>query len=352
MDLDSTSSDDSILTNQLVLFRAVALLHDWGYESIRALPYMSPSGMHWRMEIRALDDADDPAAKNLHGLFDGSGRIVYYSSAGCEQFDDELVRDISNGRATPEQVVRAILAALPSARPRPGADPSYVDWFAQLAATAAALGTVPFAFDDSMDDRPGWRFIGHHYLRFDEPPGVPEAFARELTLTVGSKDVSDSTAATGSSASAAVKTPRDEPYVLDLCDRLLGPGERQKRFDWLTGDASLTTGKRRCLPLDGYWDSFRLAVEFQEKQHFEPVPFWDQKLTASGMTRGEQRKAYDRRKVEKTAEHGVRLLHIRQDTFPMSKGKIRRNVERDLDVVRRLLHDALGTAMPAAQAER
>jgi hypothetical protein len=133
---------------------------------------------------------------------------------------------------------------------------------------------------------------------------------------------------------------------------LLGPGERQKRFDWLIGDASLTTGKKRRLPLDGYWDSFRLAVEFQEKQHFEPVPFWDQKITASGMTRGEQRKVYAQRKTEQTAAHGVHLLRIRQDTFPMSKGKIRRNVERDLDIVRRLLHDALGTAMPAAQAER
>ncbi|MEO9249329.1 hypothetical protein ABDK96_16755 [Citricoccus nitrophenolicus] len=148
------------------------------------------------------------------------------------------------------------------------------------------------------------------------------------------------------------KAQRDEHYILDLCDQLLGPGEQQKRFDWLTGDPSLTTGKKTRLPLDGYWDSFRLAIEFQEKQHFESVPFWDQKLTASGMSRGEQRKVYDRRKVEQTAEHGVRLLHIRQDAFPMSKGKIDRDPERDLDIVRRLLHDVLGADMPTAKPER
>jgi hypothetical protein len=351
MDLDSTSGDDSIVTRQLILFRAVALLHDWGYESIRALPYMSPSGMYWRMEIRALDDADNPASEDIHQQFGEGGRSIYYSSAGCEQFGDELNHEISNGRATPEQVVRAILAALPSARPHPGADPGYVDWFAQLAATAVSLGTVPIAFDDSMDDRPGWRFVGRPFLRFDEPPRVSGSLSRELTSTSGATDIPDHTAAIVSSGKAAVKAPKDETYVLDLCDQLLEPGERQKRFDWLTGDPSLTTEKKTRLPLDGYWDTFRLAIEFQEKQHFEPVPFWDQKLTASGMTRGEQRKIYDQRKVEKTAEHGVRLLHIRQDAFPMSKGKIDRDPKRDLDIVRRLLHEALGADMPAARPE-
>jgi hypothetical protein len=351
MNCDSTSSDDSILTNQLVLFRAVALLHDWGYESIRALPYMSPSGMHWRMEIRALDDADDPATESHHELFSGRGRTVYYSSAGCEQFDDELVRDISNGTATPEQVVRAILAALPSARPHPGADPGYVDWFAQLAATSVSVRTVPFAFDDSMDNRPGWRFIGHPFLRFDEPPGVPASFARKLASMAGPEDISGSTAVITPPAEAPVKALKDELYVLDLCDQLLGPGERQKRFAWLLGDASLTTGKKTPLPLDGYWDSFRLAVEFQEKQHFESVPFWDQKITASGMTRGEQRKVYDQRKVEMTKEHEIQLLHIRRDAFPMAKGKIDRDPVRDLDIVRRLLHDAPGPDMPVTRPE-
>jgi len=350
MDCDSTSSDDSILTRQLVLFRAVALLHDWGYESIRALPYMSASGMYWRMEIRALEDADDPAGED--GLFDGSGRTIYYSSAGCEQFDDELVRDISNGRATPEQVARAILAALPAARPHPGADPVYVGWFAQLAAAAVSLDTVPIAFDDSWDNSPGWKFIAHPYLRFEEPPRPPEPLIRELVSSLESHRATDHTVVIEHSDAEEAKAQRDEHYILDLCDQLLGPGARQKCFDWLLGDASLTAGKKRRLPLDGYWDSFCLAVEFQEKQHFEPVPFWDQKITASGMTRGEQRKVYDQRKVEKTAEHGVCLLHIRQDAFQMAKGKIDRNPARDLEIVRGLLHDTLGTAMPAAQTER
>jgi hypothetical protein len=352
MDVDSTSSDDSIITRQLVLFRAVAMLHDWGYESIRALPYMSSSGMYWRMEIRALDDADDPAGEDVHELFDGSGRTIYYSSAGCEQFDEELVRDISNGRATPEQVARAILTALPSARPHPGADPSYVGWFAQLAAAAVSLDTVPIAFDDSWDTSPGWKFIARPYLRFEEPPRPPEPLIRELVPALESHRATDHTATIEHSDPEVAKAQPDEHYILDLCDQLLGPSERQKRFDWLTGDPSLTTGKKTRLPLDGYWDKYRLAIEFQEKQHFEPVPFWDQKLTASGMTRGEQRKVYDLRKVEKTAEHGVRLLHIRQDAFPMSKGKINRDPKHDLDIVRQLLHDVLGPDMPTAKPER
>lgn len=91
------------------------------------------------------------------------------------------------------------------------------------------------------------------------------------------------------------------------------------------------------MPLDGYWVSQQLVVEFKEKQHFEPVAFWDQKITAPGTTRGEQRKIYDERKVGQTAEHGIRPVHVRQDAFPMAKGKIDRDPERDLDIVRRLL---------------
>lgn len=346
MDEESSCDREPVIARQLVLLRAVTLLHEWGYESVRALPYMSPSGMYWRMEIRALDDADDPTVEDLHRLFNGSGSTIYYSSAGCEQFSQELHQDIADGRVNPEQVARAILEALPGVTPRTGADPSYVEWFAQLTSTAEALETVPFAFDDSWEPRPGWQFIGHPYLRFDEPPQVPAALVRDLLSTTNRAGTVGSEPAEAVATGKNGKPQRDELYVLDLCDRILGFGVRQKTFEWLKGDPSLATGKSKKLPLDGYWEKYNLAIEFQEKQHFKPVPFWDQKKTASGMTRGEQRKIYDQRKVEKTVAQRIRLLHIRQDAFPMAKGRIDRDPERDLDIARRLLHDFLGTDLP------
>lgn len=346
MDKESSGDREPVIARQLVVLRAVKLLHEWGYESVRALPYMSPSGMYWRMEIRALDDADDPAVEDLQRLFDGGSSTIHYSSAGCEQFSQKLHQDIADGRVNPEQVARAILEALPAATPRTGADPDYVEWFAELTATAVALETVPFAFDDSWEPRPGWQFIGHPYLRFDEPPQVPTALARDPLSTT------NRAGAVGREPAAAVATVKngkpqpDELYVLGLCDQILGNGVRQKTFEWLKGDPSLATGNSKKLPLDGYWEKYNLAIEFQEKQHFKPVPFWDQKKTASGMTRGEQRKIYDQRKVEKTAAQRIRLLHIRQDAFPMAKGRIDRDPERDLGIARRLLRDVLGTNLP------
>lgn len=91
----------------------------------------------------------------------------------------------------------------------------------------------------------------------------------------------------------------DEHYVLGLCDEMIGTrGERQATFPWLVGDVSPKTGQARRLPVDGYWPALRLVVEFQEKQHTEPVPLFDRRATVSGVPRGEQRRLYDQWKAE------------------------------------------------------
>jgi hypothetical protein len=41
------------------------------------------------------------------------------------------------------------------------------------------------------------------------------------------------------------------------------------------------------------------------------VPFFDRKLTVSGMTRGEQRRIYDQRQRDKLPENGYRLGEIK-----------------------------------------
>src|SRR5215217_8422675 len=67
----------------------------------------------------------------------------------------------------------------------------------------------------------------------------------------------------------------DEDYVLDLLDELLGTqASRQHRFDWLLGDPG-QTGRRVRLPVDGYWPSRALIVEYPERQHDEPVSHFD-----------------------------------------------------------------------------
>ena len=73
--------------------------------------------------------------------------------------------------------------------------------------------------------------------------------------------------------------PKDEAYVLALCDRALGTvGLRQHRFDFLKGDP----GKRgvcRRLPVDAYYPDQRLVIEYRERQHSEPVALMDRRIT-------------------------------------------------------------------------
>jgi hypothetical protein len=108
---------------------------------------------------------------------------------------------------------------------------------------------------------------------------------------------------------------RDEIYVIDLCDQLFGlSASRQHRFDWLEGDPGVD-GRRRRLPVDAYYEDLALVVEYREQQHDRPVPYFDKqdRLTVSGVHRGEQRRSYDRRRDELIPQHGLRLWAIVPD---------------------------------------
>lgn len=128
---------------------------------------------------------------------------------------------------------------------------------------------------------------------------------------------------------------RDEAYVIDLCDRVLGvAASRQHRFPFLIGDL----GKRgicRQLPVDAYYPALRLAVEYRERQHTEPVAIMDRRLTVSGCSRGEQRRRYDERRRAVLPLHGIRLVEFDYSMFAHdSRKRLRRDVEADEAVVR------------------
>lgn len=110
----------------------------------------------------------------------------------------------------------------------------------------------------------------------------------------------------------ARRKDNDEAYVIDLCDDALGlVASRQHRFPFLRGDSK---GARPgiALPVDAYYADLSLVVEFRERQHDVAVKFFDKpdRMTASGVDRGEQRRLYDQRRREVLPRHGIELVEI------------------------------------------
>ncbi|WP_290862830.1 hypothetical protein [Flavobacterium sp.] len=132
---------------------------------------------------------------------------------------------------------------------------------------------------------------------------------------------------------------RDEHYVLDLCDEVLGrKGLRQHRFDFLLGDPN-AQGKCDKLPVDSFYPELNLVIEYKEQQHTKPNKHFDKPdiFTVSGVHRGEQRKIYDQRRLEVLPKHGIKVIEIFYSDFNHdSKNKIFRG-DGDLDRVTKII---------------
>lgn len=128
---------------------------------------------------------------------------------------------------------------------------------------------------------------------------------------------------------------RDEDYVLDLCDEVLKlKGSRQHKFGFLLGD----TGRK--LPVDIYYSTLNLVIEYREYQHSNAVKHFDKpdKMTASGVHRGEQRKIYDQRRRDVLPINGIKLIEIDYTDFEYDgRNRIVRDRVRDLEVVKGIL---------------
>jgi hypothetical protein len=78
-------------------------------------------------------------------------------------------------------------------------------------------------------------------------------------------------------------------------------------------------------------------------QHDESSPFFDkpEKLTVSGVHRGEQRARYDRRRKEEVPRHGLTLVIVRaRDLVCDRRGQLLRGVANDPTELTRLLHQS------------
>ena len=137
-----------------------------------------------------------------------------------------------------------------------------------------------------------------------------------------------------------IKDLKDEHYIIDLCDNVLDTkASRSHTFDFLRGDPN-KKGVSKKLPVDAFYKSLNLVIEFNERQHTEKVPFFDKpnKMTVSGVSRGEQRKIYDQRRKEVLPKHGIDLIVLSYFDFNFdSRKKIIRNRTNDIEILKEKL---------------
>lgn len=132
----------------------------------------------------------------------------------------------------------------------------------------------------------------------------------------------------------AKKTDMDKKYILDLLALLLDSAYiANKRFDDLLGDPGIS-GKRVRLSLDGYFEEYKLIVEYRDRFDCESFPIIDSKMTVSGVPRSIQREIYDQRKEVWAKKNGFQFLIIQYTEFDLKKnGCLDRNLEKDLGVL-------------------
>uniref|UniRef100_UPI00404B406A hypothetical protein n=1 Tax=Flavobacterium sp. TaxID=239 RepID=UPI00404B406A len=177
--------------------------------------------------------------------------------------------------------------------------------------TKNELHQIPFAYAERKTANTNWYF---------QRSGASIIIPKKITNT------KPNNVATNKS-----RKDSDEHYVLDLCDKILGlKGLRQHRFDFLLGDSGTK------LPVDCYYPELNLVIEYKEQQHTKPNKHFDKpdKMTVSGVHRGEQRKIYDQRRLDVLPKHGIKVLEIFYSDFMFdSKDRILRS-DGDLERVK------------------
>jgi hypothetical protein len=188
------------------------------------------------------------------------------------------------------------------------------------------LHDIPYARGELKQKNTNWTFV--------------DANADMDGKTLLSKDLVDVSNGTSVRKKGSSRIDSDEYYVIGLCNEVLKMEALQQYcFEFLLGD----TG--RMLPVDAYYEDLNLVIEYYESQHTESTPFFDNKKTVSGVSRGEQRRLYDERRRTELSKHGIKLVILRYSDFGTTKRLKRDNREHDIEVVRKKLAEFIPSSL-------
>lgn len=150
----------------ILVLDAVAVLHEKGYELVRVLPGMSPSGTQWRVNVTTADNMTDDGYLDLRNWDTTFG---YTTGSGLE-----VAGTRASAATTPSDLAALIQRALPDGAGG-GRDPEYVIWYSRLLEAVHSHHALPIAYDDDFDPQSGWKIRGNHPTRISQPPQVAKS---------------------------------------------------------------------------------------------------------------------------------------------------------------------------------
>ncbi len=179
------------------------------------------------------------------------------------------------------------------------------------------LFLIPYAHPERKDKNTNWFFVNINKKSSTPYLQTPDSNRKEQTNNTIHKTRKDS----------------DEYYIISLCNEILSQkAVQQYKFDFLKGDSG------KPLPVDAYYEKLNLVIEYCESQHTISTPFFDKKITISGVSRGEQRKIYDERRKNILPQHGINVISIHYSDFGTTK-KLIRNRDKDIEIIKRILNE-------------
>ena len=131
---------------------------------------------------------------------------------------------------------------------------------------------------------------------------------------------------------------QQERYCAKLVSDALGGIEYKEnyRFDFLRGNPTPKRPNGVNLPVDAYYPSRKFVLEFREGQHYgDRFAFRDDRITATGESRKEQRQKYDKKREDFLPANGIKLLVVYDYQLT---GKSEKDLEFIKDALNQLLY--------------
>jgi hypothetical protein len=164
--MDEEIDAEPALWTPLRILQGVRVLHQRGFQGTRILPGMSSTGMYWRVSITAAANFQTDGSVDLRDW----DSAVNYSTGGGTEFAGSRV----DAGTSPDFVADLILSALPHLAAVDD-DPLYVEWYAQLMRLVEEHQSLPIAYADYFDEKPGWEIGWNSRIRHPHPPAPPTA---------------------------------------------------------------------------------------------------------------------------------------------------------------------------------